>query len=244
MCPKLSQVQIEKALNALFEFLKTKKGETRTFFKDDGERIRLVVSLKKPPSIHRNDKPQWLSLPHPMYSISRSKICLFVKDCRSKTCNKAKIAFEHMKKTYMIKIIGLSKLRKSYESFESKRRLCSSYDLFLSDDRIIPSLPKAIGKGIFNKKKKRPIPVRISNSKNWEQEICKGLSGTYLFLNRGTCVNVEVGRSNQTLENLVENVISVVEQVADLVPGKWSNVQGLFIRGAQSVALPIYYAPL
>ena len=32
-----------------------------------------------------------------------------------------------------------------YESFEAKRKLCNSYDLFLADERVLPSLPKLIG---------------------------------------------------------------------------------------------------
>ena len=52
----------------------------------------------------------------------------------------------------------MSKLRTKYEAHEAKRQLCNSYDLFLADERIIPSLPKLIGKSFF-KKKKQPIPV-------------------------------------------------------------------------------------
>ena len=35
--------------------------------------------------------------------------------------------------------------RAKYESAEAKRQLCNSYDLFVADDRILPSLPKLIG---------------------------------------------------------------------------------------------------
>ena len=45
----------------------------------------------------------------------------------------------------MAKIVGLSKLRRKYEAHEAKRQLCATYDLFLADDRILPSLPKLIG---------------------------------------------------------------------------------------------------
>ena len=47
------------------------------------------------------------------------------------------------------KVVGLSKLKTKYEAPEAKRQLCSLYDLFLADERILPSLPKAIGKPIF-----------------------------------------------------------------------------------------------
>jgi ribosome biogenesis protein UTP30 len=43
------------------------------------------------------------------------------------------------------KVIGISKLRTKYEAHEAKRQLCSQYDLFLADARIIPSLPKLLG---------------------------------------------------------------------------------------------------
>jgi hypothetical protein len=43
------------------------------------------------------------------------------------------------------KVIGTSKLRTKYESHEAKRSLCGAYDLFLADERILPSLPKLLG---------------------------------------------------------------------------------------------------
>ena len=42
-------------------------------------------------------------------------------------------------------VVGLSKLRTKYESHEAKRQLCGSYDLFLADERVLPSLPKLLG---------------------------------------------------------------------------------------------------
>lgn len=44
------------------------------------------------------------------------------------------------------KVVGVSKLRTKYEAPEAKRQLCSSYDIFLADERVIPSLPKLLGK--------------------------------------------------------------------------------------------------
>ena len=43
------------------------------------------------------------------------------------------------------KVVGVSKLRTKYEPFEAKRTLCNSFDLFVADDRVIPSLPKLLG---------------------------------------------------------------------------------------------------
>ena len=43
------------------------------------------------------------------------------------------------------KVVGTSKLRTKYESHEAKRNLCAAFDLFLADERILPSLPKLLG---------------------------------------------------------------------------------------------------
>ena len=48
------------------------------------------------------------------------------------------------------KVIGVSKLRTKYEAPEAKRQLCGLYDLFLADERILPSLPKLIGEATGN----------------------------------------------------------------------------------------------
>jgi len=53
----------------------------------------------------------------------------------------------------MNKVIGVTKLKKKYKPYEAKRQLCNSYDIFLSDDRVIPILPKLIGKSFYEKKK-------------------------------------------------------------------------------------------
>ena len=44
------------------------------------------------------------------------------------------------------KVIGISKPKANYESHEAKRNLCSEYDVFLADDRILSILPKLLGK--------------------------------------------------------------------------------------------------
>ena len=59
-------------------------------------------------------------------------------------------------------MIGLSKLKKKYVPFEAKRELCSAYDLFVADQRVLPMLPPLLGKTFFKKKK---LPVSIDLQK-------------------------------------------------------------------------------
>ena len=51
------------------------------------------------------------------------------------------------------KVIEVTKLRKIYKSYESRRKLLGSYDMFLADDRITSLLPRLLGKKFFENKK-------------------------------------------------------------------------------------------
>ena len=50
-------------------------------------------------------------------------------------------------------MIGISKLRKNYKSYESKRKLVATYDLFFAERAIIPMLPPLLGKAFYVRKK-------------------------------------------------------------------------------------------
>jgi ribosome biogenesis protein UTP30 len=53
----------------------------------------------------------------------------------------------------MIQVIGISKLRAKFRPYEAKRSLCHAYDMFLADDRVLPMLPRILGKKFFERKK-------------------------------------------------------------------------------------------
>ena len=131
----------------------------------------LQLALKSMPMQSRKDKPVPLPLPHPMFSPEGAEICLFVKDHKGEGHKEAKqMVARFERKGGVSKVIGLSKLRTKYESFESKRELCKAYDLFLADERVLPSLPKLIGKSFF-KKKKQPIPIDLT-AKDFPAQVC------------------------------------------------------------------------
>ena len=124
--------------------------------------LYLQLALKRMPMQSRKDKPVSLLLPHPLLSPEGADICLFVKDHQGEGHKEAKRMVQRFeRKGGVSKVLGLSKLRTKFESHEAKRELCKHYDLFLADERVLPSLPKLIGKSFF-KKKKQPIPVDIT----------------------------------------------------------------------------------
>jgi len=50
-------------------------------------------------------------------------------------------------------VVDTDKLRGKWKPFEARRNLARENDLWLADERVIPSLPKLLGKVFFDAKK-------------------------------------------------------------------------------------------
>jgi len=196
----------------------------------------------RPPGAPRPTPPHSLPQPlaHPIYEKGKAQVCLFVKDHKGEGHEEAKRRHAQMANTGIHKVIGISQLRKKYESFESKRNLCNSYDIFLADERIVPSLPRLIGKKFF-KSKKQPVPVNVAGS-NWGAKVDKALAGTFMVNPQGSCFSFKVAVSNQTRAQIAENVTVALKAACDLVPKKFDNVSAVYLKTAESAALPVYQA--
>ena len=206
-------------------------------------------------------------MPHPIWQTEGSEVCLFVKDhqgacpqrsqhailhtpltlCRLRslsagegsTAAKARVAADPSR-CGVAKVIGYSKLKSNYKAHEARRRLCASYDLFLSDDRILPLLPKLLGKAFF-KKKKQPIPVDLARE-DWGAAVRRATSGAYFFVSAGGCSAVRVARAGQTPEEVAANALAAAEGVAARIPKGWKGIRAMYLKTNASVALPIYTA--
>ncbi|GJY25419.1 ribosomal L1 domain-containing protein 1-like protein [Tanacetum coccineum] len=109
------------------------------------------------------------------------------------------------------KVIKLSKLKSSYKPFEAKRELCDSYDVFFADKRVVPFLPKLLGKCFF-RSKKLPLGVDLSHN-NWKEQIERGFKVGLLSFGSGTCSVVRVARVGMEKGEIVKNVNADVDGV-------------------------------
>jgi ribosome biogenesis protein UTP30 len=75
-----------------------------------------------------------------------------VKDPEGEGHKAAKKKVADMEVCGVAKVLGISKLRNNYKPHEAKRQLCDSYDLFCADARVLPILPKLLGKSFFKNK--------------------------------------------------------------------------------------------
>jgi ribosome biogenesis protein UTP30 len=205
------------------------------------------LNLPSPPSF-------FSPLPHPIYRFEGAEVCLFVKDdpapapdaprTHSAAKARAKAAGVLAKGGAGVgvsKIIGLSKLKQKYEPHEAKRALCRAFDLFLADTRVLPMLPRALGKSFFTAKK-QPVPVELRGGpgRDWAAAVRKALDATYLHRGGGTCVNIRVGRTSQAPAEVAANAAAALAGALPHLVRGWSGVRSILLKLAGSAALPVY----
>ena len=246
MTGRFDSAQASKAIAALYAWMKKEKkkkgkgsGASDLFEGDDY--IQLTVSLKKTQPV-RKDKPIRVAIDHPLYSLDEVESCLIVKDLAGEGKKAAKARLDEGNILGVSKVLGVSKINKKFATHEQKRQLCKDYKLFLADTRILPLLPKLLGKSFF-KKKKQPLPVdlRGSNTK-WKQNIQDAIKSTYVHLTGGSCFTVKIGKpGDQSAKEVLRNLTTVVTKLSDLEAiGKWKNIQRMYIKTSQSVSLLVY----
>ncbi|PYH48794.1 uncharacterized protein BP01DRAFT_371036 [Aspergillus saccharolyticus JOP 1030-1] len=237
----------------------------------NNEAVWLVLTTKKHVVDKNRLKPGKIPIPHSLNASSSLSICLITADPQRAVKNiVADPSFPPHLTERIDRVIGYTKLQARYNSFERRRQLLQEHDVFLADDRIIMRLVKTLGK-TFYKSSKRPIPIRIaeiekvdgkkvkkdvkakSNSKEEgsafaspavvAKEIEKALNCAPVQLAPATTAAIRVGSSSFTAEQLAENVDAVVKGLTEkFVTKGWRNIKALHIKGANTMAMPIWLA--
>lgn len=231
-----------KAISALYKHLdnlRAKRSKTTTIageqskslLFDEDEYISLIVGVKKVTG-EKSLKPKKIPVPHPIFS-AQGQYCIFVKDSQ----NEWKEKFQALGIKFH-KVVGLDKLRNNYKTFDDKRKLAQSFDMFFTDDRILPLLSKLLGKSFFQRKK-QPISVNLSKT-DLKKEIYSAIKSTPYFRTGGSCIAVKVAPTSFTEKETHENLQAIIDYVIASFPNGWKNVQSLNIKTSSSFALPLY----
>ena len=236
--------------------------------------VWLILTTKKHIIDKKRLKPGKIALPHPYLNTSdpNLRICLITTDPQRKYKDLiADQSFPLDLAKRIGRVIGMSKLKAKYKSFESRRQLLSEYDVFLADDRIITYLPQVLGKVFYKGGSKRPIPVSLEGKRQSRdeqgnkrrklseggtkvvksevrpadvaREIERTLSSALVHLAPSTTTAVKVGKSSMEPQQLQDNVEAVTAALVDkFVPQKWRNVRAVHMKGPNTAALPIWLA--
>ena len=177
-------------------------------------------------------------LPHSLFNPETGvRLCLFVKDPVAEVADK----LAERPVPGFAEVMGYSRLSRDFKQYKDRRELLKSYDGFFVDDRILPMMPRVLGK-VFYSRKKQPWPVPMGGSRSLENALAKVRDSTPLYLGAGMCVAVKVGTTGMTAGQIAENITAVVAAAVDAVPKKWRNVASISLKLPSSLSLPLYAA--
>ncbi|KAL1920046.1 uncharacterized protein VTP21DRAFT_1192 [Calcarisporiella thermophila] len=236
MASKLDLKQVETAASALLKFVNDRKSSSNDILQDEEEFVFLTVSTHRfiP---KKKAKPIAIPLRHPIYVPERTEVCLITKDPSSEYEQKLE---DQGASKRVSKVLGLETLRKEYKPHEAKRNLFKSYGLFLADRRVLPLLPKLLGKKFFESNA-LPGTVKLTKT-DVKSEIERAMNSTYLHMSTGTTLSIKVGTTNFTPAQIRENVDKILPRLTASIPKQWAGIQRLSLKTGKSPALPIYKA--
>lgn len=165
-------------------------------------------------------------------------ICLFVKDVEAGNKRDYQPTIDYFREkldaagiTNVKTIMPISQLSKDYKQHEMIRKLCSSYDCFLTDGRIAPPLAKKLGK-TFVVHKKSPISVRLNHPQLKAHFASAIAKVAYSQTSSGDSVGIHVAKHGMEDEQVVENIQRLLNNMKTEFPGGWANVKRVYLRPA------------
>ncbi|KAM0462149.1 hypothetical protein ACHAPV_002345 [Trichoderma viride] len=235
---------------------------------NDGETDQIVwltLTTKRHMSEKARLQPGKILLPHSLNAAAETTVCLITADPQRAYKNiVAADEFPAELRKKITRVIDVTKLKAKYGQYEAQRKLFAEHDVFLGDDRIINRLPKILGKTFYKTTLKRPVPVvlkpkarKVDGKRTKPQkkegevnaatpaeiakEIEKALGSAFVSLSPSTNTAVRVGFSDWTPEQIAANVEAVASTIVEKwVPQQWRNVKSIYIKGAETAALPVW----
>jgi len=259
----VTAAQVSKATHALLKFLETQtdlatpkkpnllgdeaeEGGSHGIYNSD--QVWLVVTTMKNLVNKKDLKPKTVKIPYPLLHPETTSALLLVKDPQR--------AYKDIllpSSPTVRKVLGLSKLRAKFNTYETLRQLRDTHDLILTDERIMPSLRTALGSSFLRTTTKIPIPIRIAKKNGKpasqeaiEKEVKKAVEAAHIHLAHTNSTNVRIGLVKHSAEQLMENVLAVIAYMITerkCIKAGWKGVRGVYIKSSQSAALPLYLAP-
>ncbi|KAI0132796.1 ribosomal protein L1p/L10e family-domain-containing protein [Xylariales sp. AK1849] len=227
--------------------------------------IWLTLTTKRNVVDSNRLKPGKIVLPHPLNTDPEVSICLISADPQRHYKNLiASEAFPEEWRKRITRVIDLGKLKAKFKQYEEQRKLYAEHDVFLGDSRIISRLPKALGKTFYKTTAKRPIPVdlearkakvdgkRVKQAKGENTvnactpaelaiEVEKAVGAALVHLSPSTNTAIRIGFAGWTAEQLTANATKVSETLVEkYVPQKWNGLRSIYIKGPETVALPVW----
>merc|ERR1712213_245689 len=128
-------------------------------------------------------------------------------------------------------------LKKLNKDKKLVKKLAKKYDAFLASESLIKQIPRLLGPGL-NKAGK--FPTLLQHGDNLDAKV-NDLKSTIKFqMKKVLCLNVAVGNTTMTEDELVYNIHLAVNFLVSLLKKHWQNVRSLYIKSTMGPAIRLY----
>ncbi|KAG2213573.1 hypothetical protein INT46_002279 [Mucor plumbeus] len=227
MVQKLDLQQAKKAIAALYKF-NEKKADNDMLNNEEDNAVYVEINTHKVMNKAQSKQKQ-IKLPVSPYP-ETYEVCYFTKDDEKKTEEKTK-------NSPIKKVISLNSLKTVYKTYEAKRKLAASYDLFVVDDRVAPLIPSLLGKAFLSKNR---MPASIKSTGSLKANVEKILQSTNVKLHNGLKTRILIGNFAMSKEDLLKNYEAALPEIVKIAAHNWDQVELLGIQCEGSPLLPIY----
>merc|ERR1711920_374054 len=160
-------------------------------------------------------------IPKPKYSV-----CIFGDQ---QHCDEAKAKG--------IPYMSAEDLKKLNKDKKKVKKLAKKYDAFMASESLIKQIPRLLGPGL-NKAGK--FPSLLTHADDIEAKI-NDLKSTIKFqMKKVLCLNVAIGNTNMTEDELVYNIHLAVNFLVSLLKKHRQNVRSLYIKSTMGPAQRLY----
>ncbi|KAI7864705.1 ribosomal protein L1/ribosomal biogenesis protein [Spinellus fusiger] len=145
-------------------------------------------------------------------------VCLITK----KGADKWEEVLKEKNVSRVSKVIDIATLESTYKTFESRRKLAGSYEVFLVEDNVTHLMPNKLG-STFIKRNKMPYSIRLTET-GVKEQVTKLLGSTFVRDSGSTSSSAKIGHLGMTEDQVLENLVLAVPAFVNAVAGQWENV--------------------
>jgi len=237
------------AISEYIKYINTSQADRKDLF-DEPRKVSLQISLHKIPNLI-GAKTVFCKLPHSLHINDKKEnpsICLIVKDVDPKDRDYEKTTRKYQSlvadqslNSLISMIVPLKQLNLEFRHFEAKRKLCTSFDMFLADKCLHEILfnGSKLGKE-FRKRRKMPVEIDV-NSLTLKEDIQNVLYSTSIRLSgRGAIVDINTFLSTHTVEQALANISAVKAELIKHLPGGEANIKSMYLKSTDLLSVPVY----
>lgn len=231
---KVDDKLLKKSVNAAIDFSVIKKEGHKDKVRKFDETIDFIINLK---DLNLNDPKnridKELILPYDIIVEKNLRICVIASD---EILMEAKnIGIDTLDKD------GLASLDR--EEKRVKKKFVKKYDFFIVEDKLMRDVARYLARFLGPAgKMPKPFPTGygiISSINDLNTAFDRYRKIIRIQVKKQPIVQVKVGKKSMEADNVYENIKTIVDYIAGLMPHKYNNFKSMFIKTTMGPSIKI-----